>query len=365
VNLADLTIGPVPWVKKPKDSAKPESRVVCTVFNLYRNLSFFPFLPAASSSQKKEIREKLTDLFGRGDMKYSFLLTKISPDEKQMLAERLILTAILSGTLANKEKETSLAESCLVLAEEGKTTALINVREHLKLSAYIPGFTVIPSGEKKINDLLNVLSHETWAFDPEFGYLNSDPLNAGSGFRVAAFVHFPGVYFSRQQEQLIKSIHAMGMAGFGQGDLTGKGGFLWIGSKGSLGRSEDEIFMDFTEKLNKYLKLEDELAQSMYEKDKSRIEDSVFRSFYQLLGARILSFAEFLELSSWVRLGAYFQLIKHELLELLDILQVKTNSAHLRLTESSPLTENEYSVVRAAMVRLTLMKYRDEIQNDG
>ena len=357
MDLTDLLIGPIPWVKKHTDSGKPETRVMYTVFSLYRNLSFFPFLPSAGPGQKKTIREKLTGLFSRNGMKNSFLLAEINPEEKLMLVERQLLSAFLSEPRTDEDMDPMLEESCIVLADGGMASALINTGEHLKFSTFVAGYAGIESGKEAIRKKINVLSHETWAYDPQFGYLNSDPSKAGFGLRVTAVVHLPGVYFSRQQEMLIKSLQAMGMKGSGSGDLSGKGGFFWISSKGSLGQSEDEIFMNFINKLDKCLQLEDELALSLYKKDKNRMEDLIFRSFYLLLSARILPFSEFLELSSRVRLGVYYQLLNPELLELLDILQVKSNSAHLRLTEASAPSAEECNVIRATMVRITLNKY--------
>ena len=90
-----------------------------------------------------------------------------------------------------------------MLSNQGKSSVLINVNEHLTYSSCLAGFKSPASIGKSIKKMQDVLSKEIWASDPKMGFLNSDPALIGSGFKVSALVHFPGVCFCRQQDQLV------------------------------------------------------------------------------------------------------------------------------------------------------------------
>ncbi|MFC1585521.1 hypothetical protein ACFL5V_08255 [Fibrobacterota bacterium] len=359
MDLADLFTGPVPWLKERITPEEPGTRTICSAFRFYRNLSFYPFLPALSQSQKREIKSKLLNLFNTNDQQLCVSLDKCSTRERTMLAERFLLPRDRTISEKPKREENGLQDACVVITNSSIDSALINMGEHLTYSHYSAGFSDIKSGKEAIKKILSHLSRETWACDTQYGYLNADPAKAGSGFRISALIHFPAIQLMRQQEQMMKALKAIGLIGSGTGDLTGKGGLTWISSRRSLGLSEEGVFMDFHEKLKKCMKLEEELSESFIKGEKYKAEDKVFRAFHVLLSARILTFYEFLNLSSWVRLGVYFHLLRPELLRLLNYLLVKSSPEHIQLAERSPLSPEERDVKRAAMVRQVLKEYEN------
>jgi protein arginine kinase len=358
MDLTDLFIGPVPWIAKGHGSKTANPRVVCTVFTTCRNLSFYPFLPVLSPDQKAEIQKKLTDIMTQKELKHAFLLRECSALELDLLKERFLLPQLFIDSVLYDGKEAGFEHSSLALSEEGKISALINVKEHLTYSIYEAGFE-----EQQENQIMlkikNDLSGQTWASDSQLGYLFSEPSIIGSGFKISALIHFPGIYNNRQQEQFLRALAAVGLTGLGHGDLAGDGAMVWLSSGGTLGCSEKQIYSDFTERTAKFLILEEEIEQKMYKKDKARTEDSIFRAFYLLLSARILPYSELLKLSSWVKLGVYLELLKPDIMEPINLLQVKSSSAHIQLGESSSLSPEEKDEIRASTVRLTLKNYCD------
>ena len=51
-----------------------------------------------------------------------------------------------------------------------------------------------------------------YAFSPELGYLTACPTNLGTGIRVSAMLHLPGLVLAEQINQIIQSVNKLGLA---------------------------------------------------------------------------------------------------------------------------------------------------------
>ena len=63
-----------------------------------------------------------------------------------------------------------------------------------------------------------------YAFDSSLGYLTACPTNLGTGIRVSAMLHLPGLVLSEQINQIISAVNKLGLAVRG---LTAKGRRRW------------------------------------------------------------------------------------------------------------------------------------------
>ena len=104
--------------------------------------------------------------------------------------------------------------------------------------------------------------------------------------------------------------------------------------------------------------VEKRLQNSLLQKNKSKIEDKIFRAWWTLKSARQLTYKEFLKCSSHSRLGVYLGLLPFEALEIFNVLQVKTGPGHIEIGEdASELTPEKMAETRATMVRLSLQEF--------
>src|SRR3974377_2404851 len=51
-----------------------------------------------------------------------------------------------------------------------------------------------------------------YAFNPELGYLIACPTNIGTGIRVSAMLHLPGLVLGEQINPIIQSVNKLGLA---------------------------------------------------------------------------------------------------------------------------------------------------------
>ena len=87
--------------------------------------------------------------------------------------------------------------------------------------------------EKKLN----------FAFDEKLGYLTACPTNLGTGIRVSAMLHLPGLVLQEQVNQIIQAVTKLGLAVrglYGEG-TEALGHIFQVSNQMTLGESEGEI----------------------------------------------------------------------------------------------------------------------------
>jgi protein arginine kinase len=356
MELTDLFIGPVPWAAKQVKPGNPGNMVVCSVFSCFRNLNALPFLPVMSPEHRVETGHKILAFLQKKKPEACIQqqLTGLQPGEAYMLCERFLLPASFANDSQPVESGHDLSGAQIVIYSEGRWSALVNLGEHLVLNRFEPGHQAGQTGQSIIVEMLETIAWEKWAVTQKAGYLTSDPARAGSGFRVAMLVHFPGTFLIRQQDKLQNALRASGFSVQGHGRLSGFGGLFWIVSRGSLGKSEIEVMEAFSANLNPFLKMETSIQEGLLQKDRTRLEDKIYRALSLLKNARMLSYSELLELGSLVQLGVYLGLMQKGILEVMSLLMVKSAEGHIQLGESERLSPAARDAMRATMVRLSL-----------
>lgn len=88
-----------------------------------------------------------------------------------------------------------------------------------------------------------------YAFGPDLGYLTACPTNLGTGIRVSAMLHLPGLVLAEQINQIIASVNKLGLAVrglYGEG-TEALGNVFQVSNQMTLG----EVETDIVERLNR------------------------------------------------------------------------------------------------------------------
>jgi len=121
----------------------------------------------------------------------------------------------------------------------GEASLEINGVDHVRLLGFRPG-----DGLAALWTLLNLLDDRletvlTYAFDPRWGYLTTNPGRAGSGMRVYATLHVPALMLTGRLAGA--AVGALGQ-GLSMAPLWGgAGGIIQVSNAGRVGRPEKEI----------------------------------------------------------------------------------------------------------------------------
>jgi len=244
----------------------------------------------------------------------------------------------------------------VLLSRDMCRTSLVNEEDHLRLQAYRSGFD--PGGA--VTDVLALddqLEGEIdVAFSDELGYLTACPSNAGTGLRLSALVHLPGLVLAGEIEKVLNALRHLRFAVrglFGEGS-TVRGAVFQISNMVTLGRDEAEVTNDFSYHVGRVLIHEKTAREQLYQQDRLGLEDVVLRSSAVLAAARLITAQETFDRLSHVRLGVSLGILEGPEPAVLNRALVRQQTAHLELAAGRSLAGRDKSAVRADYLRRLL-----------
>lgn len=345
MKLNDLLKQTSGWLK----GTGPHSEIVISSrVRLARNLEKMIFSNWANKQQLEQtlavIEPVVSELENIKNNGMFLRMADTSSVDKQLLVERHLVSRELIGSKEGRAAAISSDETVSIM---------INEEDHLRIQVLLSGFTLdecwIRTGEidNSLEKKLNI------AFSAKLGYLTACPTNTGTGMRASVMLHLPALVLTKQINRVVQAIVKLGLTVrglFGEG-TEASGNFFQISNQVSLGRSEEEIIDNIQRIINQVLEYEQNARQALIKKNKSNLEDQVWRSYGILKNAHIISSSETIELLSNVRLGFDLGLIKGLAREMINELFILTQPAHLQKLEAKTLTAHQRDVKRAELIR--------------
>lgn len=340
-----------PYVAWANSAGKCPEVVFSTRVRLARNLAGRAFPRHAQPGTLGRVRDaalkaaRTTRLFARG---HYLKTAALSQAEKNFLIER----HHISHNLVSGERA-----GAVVVNNDESLSVMINEEDHLRLQSVASGFSIEAAfgGVNKLDDALGRLL--PYAFSGQFGFLTACPANAGTGMRVSCLLHLPALSRSGRMPELLEGLSRLGATARGvYGDGTCVlGDFYQISNAACLGRSEAEFCAGLDRTIANLVRLEtasrEKLAAPLL---KLKTEDSVFRAYGLLKNARDLSYGEFMQNISLVRMGVAMGYPVRTDLSALNQLTLLTQPAHLEAMAGRALEPAERGAARADYVRKNL-----------
>jgi protein arginine kinase len=230
---------------------------------------------------------------------------------------------------------------------------LINEEDHLRMQALRPGFQTREAWQA-VDKLDSALEKKlNYAFDNELGYLTACPTNLGTGIRVSAMLHLPGLVLAEQINPIIQSVNKLGLAVrglYGEG-TEALGNVFQVSNQMTLGESETVIVERLEKVLGQIIEHEENARQTLLEKKPKVVFNHIGRAYGILANAHSISSKETMNLLSLLRLGVDMELFPGTDRTLVDELFLITQPAHLQKQISDKLSAEERDLIRADMVR--------------
>jgi protein arginine kinase len=279
-------------------------------------------------------------------MKDAFAETmdSLSTLDKQILVERHLIS---------REHAAKSAGSGLVLNHDETLCVMINEEDHLRMQALRPGlqlrqaWTVVDQADSTLERRLD------YAFSPELGYLTACPTNIGTGIRVSAMLHLPGLVLAEQINPIIQSVNKLGLAVrglYGEG-TEALGNVFQVSNQMTLGEAENAIVERLEKVLAQIIEHEENARSTLLEKKPKMVFNHIGRAYGILANAHSISSKETMNLLSLMRLGVDVGLFPGVDRALVDELFILTQPAHLQKQHSEKLSAEERDLLRADMVR--------------
>jgi protein arginine kinase len=327
----------------------PNDKIVLTSrVRLARNLRSVPFPGHAKKADRlrayelmlpavQALPELAQDVFAES-------MEKLTALDKQILVERHLIS---------REHAARSAGSGLVLNRTETLCVMINEEDHLRMQSLRPGLQLkqawlaIDGVDSELESRLEI------AFSPDYGYLTACPTNLGTGIRVSAMLHLPGLVLAEQINPIIQAVNKLGLAVrglYGEG-TEALGNIFQVSNQMTLGETESEIVERINKVLLQIIEHEENARLSLLEKKPKVLFNHIGRAFGVLSHAHSISSKETMNLLSLLRLGGDIGMLPGISKILVDELFLLSQPAHLQLGHSDKLNAEERDIVRADMLR--------------
>ncbi len=339
------------FLSPPAETAQrhgPHDRIVMSSrVRLARNLKDAAFPGWAKKTERVKILDTIRPAVeGLPEMKDSFseAMDNLGVLDRQILVERHLIS---------REHAAKSAGSGLVLNREETFSVMINEEDHLRMQALRPGLQ-LKQAWAAIDQFDSTLEKKLdYAFDSELGYLTACPTNLGTGIRVSAMLHLPGLVLGEQINPIIQSVNRLGLAVrglYGEG-TEALGNVFQVSNQMTLGETESMIVERLEKVLAQIIEHEENARQTLLEKKPKTVYNHIGRAYGILANAHSISSKETMNLLSLLRLGVDLGLFPGAERALVDELFLITQPAHLQKQFSDKLSAEERDLVRADMVR--------------
>src|SRR6266571_7433964 len=328
--------------KGPHDRIVMSSRV-----RLARNVKDAAFPGWAKKPERIRVMEMIRPAVeGLPEMKAAFseAMDSLTTLDKQILVERHLIS---------REHAAKSAGSGLVLNRDETLCVMINEEDHLRMQALRPGlqlrqaWTTLDQSDSMLEKKLE------FAFSPELGYLTACPTKLGTGIRVSAMLHLPGLVLAEQINPIIQSVNKLGLAVrglYGEG-TEALGNVFQVSNQMTLGEAETVIVERLEKVLAQIIEHEENARGTLVEKKSKMVYNHIGRAYGILANAHSISSKETMNLLSLMRLGVDLGLFQDLERWLVDELFITTQPAHLQKRFSEKLTAEERDLLRADMLR--------------
>src|SRR6202453_4722543 len=275
---------------------------------------------------------------------FSQTMDNLAALDKQILVERHLIS---------REHAAKSAGSGLVLNREESLCVMINEEDHLRMQALRPGLQ-LRQAWNAIDQVDSELERRLdYAFSPELGYLTACPTNLGTGIRVSAMLHLPGLVLAEQINQIISSVNKLGLAVrglYGEG-TEALGNVFQVSNQMTLGEVESEIVERLNKVLLQIIEHEENARAMLLEKKPKIVFNHIGRAYGILANAHSITSKETMNLLSLMRLGVDLSEFPGAERALIDELFVITQPAHLQKQCTEKLVAEERDLLRADMLR--------------
>jgi len=344
MNLHEFLVSPAETARRkgPHDRIVMSSRV-----RLARNIRDAAFPGWAKKPERIKVLELIRPAVeSLPEMKDSFseAMDNLSTLDKQILVERHLIS---------REHAAKSSGSGLVLNREETFSVMINEEDHLRMQALRPGLQIRAAWEAIDHVDSELETKLNYAFNGDLGYLTACPTNLGTGIRISAMLHLPGLVLSEQINPIIQSVNKLGLAVrglYGEG-TEALGNVFQVSNQMTLGESETAIVDRLEKVLAQLIEHEENARQTLLEKKPKMLYNHIGRAYGILANSHSISSKETMNLLSLMRLGVDLELFPGGERALVDELFIVTQPAHLQKQLSDKLTAEERDLLRADMLR--------------
>jgi protein arginine kinase len=329
-----------------------------------RNLRDFNFVSTMSDLQKREVANKIREVFfdnnldknnlnkkdilNKNDVdKSEFIFLDIKNTNENRLIEMFENYAISNDFVVNK------SDRFLLFNKNNSKCIMINEEDHLRIQTYeiSEKLDIAFKSANFIDDFIS--SKIYYAFSAKYGFLTSCLSNLGTGMRASCMLHIPMLEQLNQLDNLKTEIMKFGiiMRGFHGENTKSYGNIYQFSNQITIGLNEKEIINNLKNIIEQIVAREMKFRIEEMNRNKIALEDIAYRSFAILSNCRFLTLLEAMKLISNVKLDYSLGIDLPKLKSSLHNIITKIQPGHIRILANTELNEQDYGEMRANIVR--------------
>ena len=186
------------------------------------------------------------------------------------------------------------------------------------------------------------------------------PTNLGTGLRASVMLFLPALTRLNKMARLVREISRLGHTVRGvYGEGSAADGYMYqISIEVTLGVSEEYILSEVQQAVLEIVNFEAQARKALLAADPVGTKDGCCRALGVLTQCETISYAEFLQSVSDVKLGIALGFLQTDKFAALDDLIAAVRPANINLYIDKPLTAEERDVYRARECRRALSAVR-------
>lgn len=326
--------------------------IISSRIRLARNLSAYPFPHRLSEEGLKDLADKVQQAAERLNSTLSFSILDMG-DVSALQRQTLVEKHLISPAMAMKG-----LGSALIISEDERVSIMVNEEDHLRIQCILAGLDLKEAYQlaSRVDDVLE--ESLDYAYSHDKGYLTSCPTNTGTGLRASVMAHMPALAMKGKVGGLFSALSKIGVIVrglYGEGTQS-VGNAYQVSNQVSLGRSEEEIVGNLVAVAGEIRDQERAVREAMMDSERTLLEDTVYRAYGVLMGARVLTSEELMRLASEVKLGVDLGLLPQIRSEVFKQLTVISRPGYVQYLAGEDLSPLDRDIRRASMVRRHLTR---------
>lgn len=331
------------WYEKTKSEI---TSVLSTRVRFARNLENLPFPAGQTEEEKEKVFQTVKEAFSEKNM-MAVPFGGLDP----LVKEAYVQTRLASPALGKQGKGAGL-----LLSRDGEVSVMVGEEDHIRLQVITAGKDIFGTTEKAVEWMKYGEERLPVAYREKFGYLTACPTNLGAAMRLSVMIHLPCLGMIGGIGQITESLGKAGVTVrglFGEGS-RGKGNIYQISNQNGRISDPMEIARQFSTVLEKVEEKEKEAGEILFRRDRIGLEDRIFRSLGILKYAKKMSYGEFIDHFSLLRLGQEMGMEELVKIKGLDRLFVELQAAPMILLNASLSEETERDTERSRRLQKAL-----------
>lgn len=338
------------YIMAPEQDVVISSRV-----RLSRNYEDLPFSPKLTREYSEEVIDRTSEVVFNGINGSAYTLLRMSELEEDARS-RLVEHHLISYDLLKY-----VNRSAAMVSSAGTVTVMLNEEDHVRIQGLLPGLQLERAAEMALSLDESIEKRFPFAFDPQWGYLTACPANTGTGMRASVILHLPALNAAGQMGAVMQTIAKLGLTIrglYGEGSES-RGNLFQLSNQATLGRSEEDVIRSLAASTSQIVEHERNMRENAEKKDMLQLQDTLMRSWGELMYARLMSAKEFMKRYSDIRYAASMGYL-HAPLPALDILMMDVQPGSLGVRAGKLIGQREGEILRASVLRDELKKMVSE-----